>query len=82
VVFTHTAPPPFQRLREPIEAYAASIVSTLQGLSGRPLRCFRHPASYPSGGPAVTGVLRLSGGVGATQIEVAFDAGILNLPLR
>jgi len=83
VVFTHAAPPPFQRLREPIEAYAASIVSTLQGLSGRPLHAafVTLPLSRPADPSRYEAVFACPVAWGGTQIEVAFDAGILELPL-
>lgn len=83
VVFTHAAPPPFQRLREPIDAYAASIVSTLQGLSGRSLRAafVTLPLSRPADPSRHETFFACPVAWDGPQIEVAFDAGVLDLPL-
>jgi len=83
VVFTHVAPPPFLRLREPVEAYAASLVVGLQGLAGRPLQpaFVTLPLTRPTDSRRHEEFFACPVAWGGSAVEVAFDAGILDLPL-
>jgi len=83
IVFTHVAPPPFLRLREPVEAYAASLVTGLQGLSGRPLRAafVTLPLARPADPRRHEEFFTCPVAWGGPLLEVAFDAGILDWPL-
>jgi AraC-like DNA-binding protein len=83
-VFTHVVPPPFARLRQPVDAYAAAIVSTMRGLTGRDdvrAAFVTFPLSRPADPERYEQFFGCPVAWSGTAIEVAFDADLLDLPL-
>lgn len=83
LVFSHPVPPPFARLREPVYAHAAGLVATLAALAGRDLRAawVSFPLPRPADPRAVEGFFACPVAWTAPELEVAFDAAVLDLPL-
>lgn len=83
VVFVHEPPPPFLALREPVEAYAAAVVSGLTALAGRPVPVAG--VTLPLAPPADARRYEAHFGCGVawhgTRVEVAVDAAVLAWPL-
>ena len=75
--------PAFVRLREPVEAQAAAIVSVIRTLTGKPVAPVQ--VAFPMVRPADPGrqerFLGCPVAWSAPRLEVGFDAAILDLPL-
>lgn len=83
VVFSRPITPPFARLREPVEAQAAALVSVMRGLSGRDLRA-RHvtfPLPRPPDPERHERFFACPVAWAGPLLEVAFEASVLDLPI-
>lgn len=83
LVFVQAVPPPFTKLREPVDAQAAAIVAALAGLAGRALRArwVAFPMARPGDAERHERWFACPVAWGAPALEVAFDAAVLDLPL-
>jgi AraC-like DNA-binding protein len=82
-VFVKAVPAPFARLREPIYALAAAMGSAIRGLSGRDVRArfVAYPLPRPRDPERHERWFGCPVSWGGAVLEVAFDAGVLALPL-
>lgn len=84
LVFSKPVAPPFLQLREPVYAQAAATVVSLRALAGRPQLGARYVA-YPMARPDDAGRQEQWFGCpvawGSAQLEIAFDAAVLDWPL-
>jgi AraC-like DNA-binding protein len=82
-VFVKPIPLPFARLREPVHAMAAGLVSSMRGLSGREVhaRSLAYPLPRPRDPERHERWFACPVSWGAPMLEVAFDAAVLALPL-
>ncbi len=82
-VFVKAVPAPFARLREPVYALAAAMGSAMRGLSGRDLRArfVAYPLPRPCDPERHERWFGCPVSWGGPVLEVAFDAGVLALPL-
>jgi len=83
LVFSRPISPIFARMREPVEAQAASLVSILGALSGRDVRARRVtlPLPRPADPERHEAFFACPVAWSAPLLEVAFDAALGDLPL-
>lgn len=83
VVFARPVAPPFVRLREPVEAQASAIVAVIRTLTGTPVRALfvAFPMARPADPSREESCFGCPVAWSAPNLEVAFDASILDLPL-
>ncbi|MCK6552446.1 AraC family transcriptional regulator [Myxococcota bacterium] len=83
VVFTRPVPPPWAKLREPVYAQAASLVTVTAAMTGQPIRAafVAYPMPRPADPERHERFFECPVAWGASKLEVAFDATILDLPL-
>jgi AraC-like DNA-binding protein len=84
LIFSKPVPPPFQHLREPVYAQAASIVASLRGLTGRPQLYARYvafPMTRPNDAERQEQWFACPVSWGGPLMELAFDASVLELTL-
>lgn len=83
VVFSRPAHPAFARLREPVEAQAAALVSVMRALSGQDVRARRvtFPLPRPPDPERHERFFACPVAWAAPLLEVAFDAALLALPV-
>ncbi len=84
VTFVHAVPPPFLRLTESLYAYAASLVTSLSALSGRPERPVRvaFPLPTPPDARRHERFFHCPVCWGQPAIEVEFGAAMLDRPIQ
>ncbi len=83
IVFTRPVPPPFVRLREPVETQASGIVAMMRALTGNPVRpaFVALPLPRPADPSRQEKFFACPVAWRAPMVEVAFDATLLDLPL-
>ena len=83
MVFTRPVPPPFVKLREPVETQASGIVAMMRALTGKPVRpaFVALPLPRPSDPSRQEKFFGCPVAWRAARVEVAFDAALLDLPL-
>jgi AraC-like DNA-binding protein len=83
IVFARPVPLPFARLREPVYAQAAAIVAAFEGLSGTTVPPARvtFPMARPDDSDRHESFFACPVAWGGDELEVAFDASILDLPV-
>ena len=83
IVFTRPVPPPFVKLREPVETQASAIVAMMRLLTGKPVRpaFVALPLPRPADPSRQEKFFACPVAWNATQVEVAFDAALLDAPL-
>lgn len=84
LVFSRPVPPAFARLREPVYAQAAAIVSVLRSLAGDGVRArfVAYPLPRPDDPERHEHWFGVPVSWGGPVLEVAFDASLLDRPLR
>jgi AraC-like DNA-binding protein len=83
VAFVQVMPPPFARLREPVDCQAAATVAAIRTLTGTAVRpvavALQH--AQPADPTRHEAHFRCPITWGAAELEVVFDAGLLEVPL-
>lgn len=83
LVFARPVSAPFAKLREPVEAQAAAIVTVMQTLTGKPLRpvSVALPLPRPADPSRQEQFFACPVAWATPRLEVAFDAAVLSWPL-
>lgn len=83
IVFSRPIAPPFAVLREPVHAQAAAMVALMSALAGRAVRAayVTFPLPRPADPSAIERHFACPVAWGGALFEIAFDAGLLDVPL-
>ncbi len=83
VVFVQGIPPPFLRLREPVDALASALLATMRSLSSRPVRAafITFPLARPADPERHERFFACPVAWDGAVLEIAFDAALLDLPI-
>jgi AraC-like DNA-binding protein len=83
VVFARPISPPFAKLREPVYAQVSATVAVMKALTGQPVRAawVAYPLPRPDDPQRHEAFFACPVAWGAPEMEIAFDAALLDLPL-
>jgi AraC-like DNA-binding protein len=83
MVFAHAVPPAFCKLLESVYTHASATVAMMKALTGRPVRAawITYPLPRPADPARHEQFFACPVAWGAPELEVAFDAALLDLPL-